>query len=186
VKRWKIVTLLVVGVLALGTFGVIVSGVLPYRVYVVHTGSMSPTIPSTSAVIVQLNDYEIGQPISFYEQGAVITHRLIAINANGTIDTKGDANATEDPWHVSTSAIIGGVVASPAHLGYWLMYLKNPLGLGSILLAALTCWLIWSFVGAVTPAERETSPPAFAKHAAAPVRHGRRPSQVPMVDSPVR
>jgi signal peptidase I len=180
VKRWKIVTFIVVGALALAAFGVIASGVLPYRVFIVHTGSMSPTIPSTSAVIVRLHDYKVGQPISYYEQGTVITHRLVAINSNGTIVTKGDANATDDPWHPRTSAIIGGVVAAPPHLGYWLMYLKNPLGLGSILLAALTCWLIWSFVGQTSPSADETARRARTKHAAAPVRRrvrdGRQPS----------
>jgi signal peptidase I len=183
VKRWKIVTLIVVGVLALTTFGVIVSGVLPYRVFVVHTGSMSPTIPSTSAVIVRLGDYKVGQPISYYEQGGVITHRLEAINADGTITTKGDANTSEDPWHPRTSAIIGGVVASPAHLGYWLVYFKNPLGLGSILLAALTCWLIWSLVEQVTPAEQDATRRPLPKHAVASVRHGRLPIEPRQVDA---
>jgi signal peptidase len=145
---------------------------------------MSPTIPSTSAVIVRMGDYKIGQPISYYEQGGVVTHRLEAINADGTITTKGDANTSEDPWHPRTSAIIGGVVASPAHLGYWLMYFKNPLGLGSILLAALTCWLIWSFVGTAAPAEQGAPARALAKHAEAPVRHGRRPSPIPTVEGP--
>jgi signal peptidase len=180
------ITLITVGVLALAVFGVIASGVLPYRVFVVHTGSMSPTIPSTSAAIVRLDEYKIGQPISFHEQGTVITHRLEAINVDGTITTKGDANATEDPWHPPVSAIIGGVVASPPHLGYWLMYLKNPLGLGSILLAALTCWLIWSFVGQAAPTERDAARVAIPKHGVAPVRHGRRQSRLPAPDAATR
>jgi signal peptidase I len=182
-KRWKIVTLLTLGVLALLGFGVVASGVLPYRIYVVHTGSMFPTIPSTSAVVVQVHHYRVGQPISFYEQGTVITHRLEAINANGTITTKGDANATDDPWHPKTSAIIGGVVAAPPHLGYWLMYLKNPLGLGSILLAALTCWLLWSFVGQVEPKVETTARRPLSKHTAAPVRHGRQPLHLRQVET---
>jgi signal peptidase len=160
--------------------------VLPYRVFVVHTGSMSPTIPSTSAVIVRMGHYKLGQPISYYEQGTVVTHRLEAINVDGTITTKGDANATEDPWHPRTSAIIGGVVSAPQHLGYWLMYLKNPLGLGSILLAALTCWLLWSFVGQVTPSEETVRTLALAKHSAARVRHGRRSLLVPRAESTAR
>ncbi len=176
VKRWKIVTLITLGVLALGVFGVIVSGVLPYRVFIVHTGSMSPTIPSTSAVIVREHQYTVGQVVSYYEQGTVVTHRLLAIHADGTIDTKGDANATMDPWHVKTSAIIGGVVAAPPHLGYWLVYLKNPLGLVSIVLAAIACWLIWSFVGQVPDGGTQSPKRTPMKHAAAPARAGRRSS----------
>jgi signal peptidase len=179
VKRWKIVTLITVGVLALGAFGVIVSGVLPYRVFIVHTGSMSPTIPSTSAVIVREHDYRVGQVVSFYEQGTVITHRLLAIHADGTIDTKGDANVSMDPWHVKTSAIIGGVVAAPPHLGYWLVYLKNPLGLVSVLLAAIACWLIWSFAGQAPEGRQQTPHRARMRHAASPRRGDRRSSPAP-------
>lgn len=144
-KRIKLIALLIVPMLVLGAFVLALSGLLPYKIYAVQTGSMSPTIPPASAVIVKTGDYRVGQPVSFYEDGGVITHRLVAIHADGTIDTKGDANATIDPWHVPTSAIIGGVVASPAHLGYWLVFLKNPIGLLAILLAALLCWQIWSF-----------------------------------------
>jgi len=150
-KRIKIAAVLFVPMLLLGALVLALSGLLPYKIYAVQTGSMSPTIPPTSAVIVKDGVYHLGQPISFYEHGGVITHRLIAIHSDGTIDTKGDANATIDPWHVSTKAIIGEVVASPAHLGYWLVYLRNPLGLLSILVAAVACWQIWNFTGAASP-----------------------------------
>jgi len=179
VKRWKLITLITTGAIILLAFAFVVSGLLPYRVYIVHTGSMSPTIPSTSAVIVRTHEYQVGQPISFYEQGTVITHRLVRINADGTIDTKGDANATDDPWHVPTSAVIGGVVAAPPQLGYWLQYLRNPFGLASILLSLIACWLIWSFADgsqAQGDARRERAP---AKRRIALVRHGRRPSHIP-------
>ena len=142
--RRKIVPLVVSCAVVLTAFLIVVSGVLPYRVFIVHTGSMEPTISSRSAVIVEQNVYKVGQPISFYEQGGVITHRLIRVNADGTAITKGDANQTADPWTIKTSAIIGGVVANPPELGYWLMYLKNPLGLASILLSAIVCWQLLS------------------------------------------
>lgn len=101
----------------------------------------------------------VGEPISFYENGRIVTHRLVAVHPDGTTDTKGDANATIDPWHVSTKAIIGQVVAAPAHLGYWLVYLRNPLGLLSILIAVLLCWQIWSFAGSEKPAEHREARP---------------------------
>lgn len=156
--RRKILALAVVAIVALGSFALVISGVLPYRVYIVHTGSTSPTIPSRSAVIVRVGDYRVGQPVSFLEQGGVVTHRLVSIDAAGTVTTKGDANTTTDPWTLKRSAIIGGVVASPPELGYWLMYLKNPFGLASILLSVLVCWQLWS-VGRMSPA----SAPARAR-----------------------
>ena len=146
-KRLTFVLALVLPILALTAFVVAATGALPYKIYVVHTGSMTPAIPSKSAVVVLEGQYRVGEPVSFYEHGTVITHRLVSINANGTIDTKGDANTTVDPWHVTTSAIIGRVVAAPAELGYWITFFKNPAGLASMLFVVLACWQIWSFVG---------------------------------------
>ncbi|GAB3035694.1 hypothetical protein GCM10027052_12110 [Parafrigoribacterium mesophilum] len=146
-KGFKVCLVLLLPLLALTMFALVGTGVVPYKVYVVHTGSMMPTIPSRSAVVVQENQYQIGEPISFYLNGGVVTHRLVGISPDGTIDTKGDANATVDPWHVDTSAIIGGVVAAPAELGYWITFFKNPAGLASMLFIVLACWQIWSIAG---------------------------------------
>jgi signal peptidase I len=168
VKRLKKVLVLLVLLVVVAAFGVFISGVLPYKVYVLHTGSMSPTIAPKSAVIVEEHHYHVGQVVTFTEDGQTVTHRLMSINAQGMITTKGDANATADPWHVPKSQIIGGVVATMPEVGYWLEYLKSPLGLASVLLAVLACWQIWSL---------GTSVPASAP-AAAPVpkraRHRRR------------
>lgn len=123
---------------------------LPYKVFVVHTGSMTPTIPSKSAVVVEEGEYHVGDVISFREHGVVVTHRLMAIHPNGTITTKGDANRTADPWHVRTSDIIGGVVAAPRLVGFYLTYVKNPIGIVSIVLGLICLWLIvdlWSMAG---------------------------------------
>jgi signal peptidase len=122
----------------------LVSGVLPYKVYVVHTGSMSPTIPSKSAVIVKKGVYRVGQVVSYQSSNGVVTHRLIKRSSDGMLVTKGDANRTADPGAVSPSKVIGGVVAAPRMLGYWLMYLKNPAGLASLLLTMICLWLIYS------------------------------------------
>lgn len=149
-KAKTLVPWLVVPLVLATLFVLVVSGVLPYKLYVVHTGSMSPTIPSRSAVIVREHQYRVGEPISFVVNGAVITHRLVAIGTDGMITTKGDANATPDPWHVPTSSIIGGVIASPPEVGYWLTYLKNPLGLASILASIVLLWEVWSLAGAAT------------------------------------
>ena len=155
-KTAKVALLLLVPLLAATAFAVAASGVLPYRVYVVHTGSMTPTIPTRSAVFVRDDVYHVGQVVTFTEHGMTVTHRLIAIGADGRITTKGDANPTADPWHVPKSQIIGGVVAAPRQVGYWLEYLKNPAGLASVLLACLVCWQIWSLAGggSTAPARR--------------------------------
>lgn len=131
--------------------GLYETGHLPYRVYVVHTCSMTPTIPPESAVVVREGQYEVGQVISFTVHGEVVSHRLMAIHPDGTITTKGDGNRTADPWRVPTSKIIGGVVAAPRHLGYLLTYVKTPLGAASILVALICVWQIWGLSAALVP-----------------------------------
>ncbi len=138
-------------VLCAGLFALRETGNLPYRVYIVHTGSMVPTIPPESAVVVREGQYHVGEVVSFVEHGNVVSHRLMAIHPNGTITTKGDGNRTADPWHVPVSNIIGGVVAAPRHLGYLLTYLRLPEGAASILLALLCLWQIWALAGEVSP-----------------------------------
>jgi signal peptidase len=152
VKRFKQVVLVAVPLLVVAAVTVFVSGVLPYKVYVLHTGSMTPTVPSKSAVIVHEHQYHVGQVVTFTEDGQTVTHRLISINAEGLITTKGDANATADPWHPPKSQIIGGVVATVPELGYWLVYLKSPLGAASVLLAVLAIWQIWALGSSAPPA----------------------------------
>ncbi len=120
VKTFKFLLLLLAPALALIAFTLIAMGALPYRVYIVHTGSMKPTIPSRSAVIVREGKYHVGQVVTFVEDGNVVTHRLMSMSAAGLTTTKGDANRTDDPWHVSKREIIGGVVAAPRQIGYWL------------------------------------------------------------------
>jgi signal peptidase len=112
-------------------------GSIPYKVYVIHTGSMSPTIPPKSAVLVQEGHYRVGQVVAFRVHDEVVTHRLMAIKPGGVIVTKGDANRSADPWRVLTSSIIGGVVAAPHEVGYLLVYLKTPAGIASILMLIL-------------------------------------------------
>lgn len=132
--------LLALPVLA-GTLLVIyLTGSVPYRVYVIHTGSMTPAIPSRSAVLVHVGSYHVGQVVSFRVHGETVTHRLVAINANGTIVTKGDADQSVDPWRAPRSSIVGGVVLAPHFVGFALLYLRTAPGAASILLALLVLW----------------------------------------------
>ena len=138
-------TLMVFAILAFVVPAVLlVCGVLPYRVYVIRTGSMSPTIPSKSAVVVREGSYRLGQVISYQTPNGVVTHRLVKRQADGTLGTKGDANRTADPSSIRPADIIGGVVAAPRMAGYWIVYFKNPAGLASLFLAVICAWLLYS------------------------------------------
>jgi signal peptidase I len=164
VKRFKKIMLVSVPLVVVAAIVVFVSGVLPYKVYVVHTGSMTPTISSKSAVIVDEHHYRVGQVVTFTEDGLTVTHRLLSINAAGLITTKGDANATADPWHPPKSQIIGGVVATMPEVGYWLVYLKSPPGAASVLLAMLAIWQVWALGWTASPAAAPIPGPGPTRH----------------------
>jgi len=156
VLRPKTIIVLVILVASVAGFVLVASGQLPYRMYAVRTASMTPTFPVRSAILVRQGDYRPGQPITFRVQGGMVTHRLVGINDDGTVVTKGDANATVDPWRVPTTSIVGGVVASVPALGYWLVYFRSPFGLASLLLALAVCWQFWSFVAGRSAVLRES------------------------------
>src|SRR5665213_1891053 len=125
-------------------FSLDAAGKLPYKIYLVHTGSMEQTIRPGSLVLVRENQYHVGQVITFKVDGLIVTHRLIAVHPNGTILTKGDANRTADPWRATKADIIGGVVRTIPGVGYvWNFIFMAWEGPVSILLAMSFFVMLW-------------------------------------------
>lgn len=102
------------------------------------TGSMEPTIPVHSLVVVQQTDpseLAVGDIITFKStnealEGSLNTHRITQIDdANGQLSfhTKGDANAIEDTELVASGNIVGRVVFVSAWIGVAASLLSNPL-----------------------------------------------------------
>lgn len=85
---------------------------------VVMSGSMEPLVKTGDIVIAKLLDPAVSQA-SQLEPGNVIlakdpakkdglfTHRIVSIDDNGMITTKGDANASNDSMHVPSNDVIG-------------------------------------------------------------------------------
>ena len=140
-KRKGTIGVVALAALAVTFLAAYLAGALPYRAYVVHTGSMGDTIPSRSAVIVHTGEYRIGQVVTFHVNDATETHRLLAIDQDGNITTKGDANRTADPWHPPKSNIVGGVVEAPRRIGWWIVFVfQTPTGGLSIALFIFALW----------------------------------------------
>jgi len=139
----RITTVILGLALIVAPVAIINSGVLPYRAYVVRTGSMYPVIPSRSLVIVEVGTYAVGQVITFHKNDELVSHRLVAVNADGTLTTKGDANDSADPSPIAVNDVVGGVIASPPGLGFVVEYLHNPLTIASLLFWLLCGWYLW-------------------------------------------
>ena len=94
--------------------GILVIGQLTgFHLFNVASGSMTPTYPVNSLVIVRDVDpktIETGDVITFVmnEDGMLVTHRVVAVDANEkTFRTKGDANNVEDAEPVIWGNVVG-------------------------------------------------------------------------------
>lgn len=111
-----------------------------YRIFYISTGSMEPTIPTGSLIVVkkEKQPYSIGDVITFYSKERAIygypnTHRVIAVQVEGgepIYMTKGDANLSADEQLVNSTDIIGRMV----------LQLGTMKGLGSVIAFAGTRW----------------------------------------------
>ena len=122
-----------VGLLAL----VALSHVLPSvdrDLFIVRGGSMSPSIPLGSAVIVRhvtADSVALGDVITFHgADDSVITHRVTALPSAGmdAFQTKGDASSAADPFVVPGNAIIGRVESIVPVAGSLLIMLGTTIG----------------------------------------------------------
>jgi signal peptidase I len=90
----------------------------PYRLFVIHGGSMEPTIHFGAVVIVKTASaasVKIGDPILFEQNRGQLVHRVINIK-DACIQTQGDANKDPDPSCAKNVA--GIVVYGIPYLGY--------------------------------------------------------------------
>ena len=121
-----------------------------YRVYIIHTGSMLPELRPGSVVVDRplSGAVRVGEIISYrFGPGpdGVLTHRVYSDRA-GVIVTKGDANATPDPWTTRNGAVVGTPEAVVPKLGYLLEYLKQPAGVASVVTLVAAVGLLWSLL----------------------------------------
>jgi len=126
--------------------GMVIISILPtlkfpggYRLFVVQSMSMEPTIKTGSLVIVRPKfEYQTTDIITFLNTSQsegkhkTTTHRLQMItNQNGKLlyMTKGDANKLSDEEFVQQEKVIGKVVKIISFLGWLFNIIKSPLGI---------------------------------------------------------
>ena len=125
----------------LGFVGLVVGPklVAGWQPFVVYTGSMEPSIPVGSIVMVQpvpFEDLAVGDVITFSRPTSPqvpITHRVVDIermlDTNAwRVTTRGDANPDPDVWTVASDQIVGRVVYGIPLAGYALVWIAAPIG----------------------------------------------------------
>lgn len=122
-----------------------------WRPYVVESSSMAPRI-KVGDVILAAPEHNpqklLGRVTVFHDPdpnrlGTIKSHRVVAINSDGTLTTKGDANQSVDSVHVKLSAVVGLGRLLVRYVGLpliWIQkgeWLKFALLIASIWFAAL-------------------------------------------------
>lgn len=136
-----------------------------YALLRVMTGSMEPTIPTDSLLVVKevpVNSLKVGDVISFYSKdpalwGMVNTHRIIEIGREEggyLFCTKGDANNVEDHYPTPEDMVLGKVIFSSLFLGKIMRLLSNPLIFIPLVLGPLAVLLIQSVYKSYTLAKQ--------------------------------
>ena len=107
---------------------------LGWQLQSVQSGSMSPTYPVGSLLVIAPIDasrVEVGMPIVFEDPdsfGRLVTHRVVdrVPGTAASFLTQGDANATRDPFPVPARNVRGQVLWHIPGLGTVMDYLQWP------------------------------------------------------------
>jgi signal peptidase I len=137
----------VLGVAAIVMLWTIVALPFGWSSVVVSSGSMMPRLHVGDVVVSQpttARKAEIGKFILVEnpaQPGALLLHRLVRRNADGTLITKGDANASEDSSPVPTTLVRGLPRLSIRYVGLPVVWLRTgsylPLGVTAVVLIVL-------------------------------------------------
>lgn len=103
-------------------------------VYVL-SGSMEPEFSAGDMIVIHPRPiYQLGDVVTFYSEGELVTHRIIGESRNG-FTMKGDANNVRDEEPVGETDIVGELVFVLPGLGSIAMFFRTPRGI--LALAAL-------------------------------------------------
>jgi signal peptidase len=136
----KTLDIVLIGLILLVLATIVVARVIPWMTggatFVVGGGSMEPTIPLGAVVMAVPAPSEqlaVGDIVSVHvgEEKAVFTHRIIRlVDVDGELwlETKGDANEDPDPSIIPASSVIGRVDVTIPYAGYAVRLLSTAQG----------------------------------------------------------
>ena len=108
-----------------------IPSVFGYSVLIVASPSMTGAIEAGDAIIIKKSDsYAVGDVITYFpaDENFSVTHRIVRMEGD-KFYTKGDANQSEDPDPVLIDQIAGKVAVKLDKVGYFIEWLKSPVGM---------------------------------------------------------
>lgn len=118
-----------------------------YKIFLVQSGSMSPSINTGDLVIVKpVSKYQKGDIVTFLSKNNFsVTHRIIEIRDNQFV-TKGDANQVTDQEPLNIDHVLGKVVYTIPRFGHLIMFIKTIPGLVILIIIPSTIIVYQEFV----------------------------------------
>ncbi|MBT1680374.1 S26 family signal peptidase [Curtobacterium aurantiacum] len=113
------------------------------RWFVVETPSMGEAAPVGTLVLdlpVDVATLNVGDIVSFETSAnpdVVYTHRIVSIDGDGGLHTRGDVNGAVDPWTLTQADVIGTPALLVPHIG-WLLRAAPILLIGTLIILTLT------------------------------------------------
>lgn len=108
--RWTIVALAVVAM----ALPAIVAALPGWVILQVDGRSMEPTYAIRDVIVAREpaadESFAVGDVISFQEPDGIVTHRIVGIEPDGSLITRGDANTSDDATPVSRENVVGLIV----------------------------------------------------------------------------
>ena len=137
---WRVMLIFLAAVLAI-TAGALaydkfvkkskIPSVFGYSVLIIASPSMTGAIEAGDAIIIKNSDsYAVGDVITYFpaDESFSVTHRIVRTEGD-KFYTKGDANQSEDPDPVLIEQIAGKVAVKLNKVGYFIEWLKSPVGI---------------------------------------------------------
>ena len=137
---WRVMLILLAAVLAISACTLAydkfvkkskIPSVFGYSVLIVASPSMTGAIEAGDAIIIKKSDsYAVGDVITYFpaDEKFSVTHRIVRMEGD-KFYTKGDANQSEDPDPVLIEQIAGKVAVKLDKVGYFIEWLKSPVGI---------------------------------------------------------
>jgi signal peptidase len=120
-----------------------------WHVDAVLSGSMEPELRTGALVVsrpVDADSIQVGDIITFRQDGRQITHRVIGVSRNSPLQfqTKGDASENPDVGMVPEQNVVGRVCVHIPLLGRFTEFLKTPAGfISGVIVPALVLSVVY-------------------------------------------
>lgn len=137
---WRVMLILLAVILAISACTIAydkfvkkskIPSVFGYSMLIVASPSMTGAIEAGDAIIIKNSDsYAVGDVITYFPEGESfsVTHRIVRMEGD-KFYTKGDANQSEDSDPVLIEQIVGKVAVKLDKVGYFIEWLKSPVGI---------------------------------------------------------